>query len=187
MKHHQGYIGGYGHLQLTNLSKEMENIKSSLLAKIPISFLYQQWSEDGHHGNRRGCRKQPLKFFSFGKQTCLLTGAIKNNTKTPPQACKSLGLGREQSSELGASEKQAHRHFQEQLCSPPIFNFGAQPFTHSTLHPRCGCPTKMVKHDSENRDDSNSHEEILHLNTDWNCPKGKKTVSYCWLGTAKTV
>lgn len=127
-------------------------------------------------------RKQPLKFFSFGKLTCLLTGAIrKNTTETTPEVWKSLGSGREQSSELGASEKQACNHFQGQLCSPPIFNFGAQPFTHGTLHPRCGCPTKMVKRDSENRDDSNSPEEILYLNTDWNCPKGKKTVSYCCL------
>lgn len=136
------------------------------MAKIPISFLYQQRPEHGHHGNRRGARKQPLNFFSFGKLTCLSSGTIKNNTETTPQACKSLGWGRQQPSELRASEKQACKHFQGQLCLLPIFNFGTQQFSHSTLHPRCGCPTKMVKRDSENRDDSNSPEEILHLNTD---------------------
>lgn len=55
-----------------------------------------------------GARKQPLKFFALGKRTCLLTGAMeKNNTETTPQACKSLGSGRQQLSELGAFEKQA--------------------------------------------------------------------------------
>lgn len=131
---------------------------------------------------QKRCKKTAFKVLvSFGKLTCLVSGTIKNNTETTPQACKSLGWGRQQSSELGASEKQACKHFQGQLYLLPIFNFGTQQFSHSTLHPRCGCPTKMVKCDSENRDDSNSPEEILYLNTEWNCLKGKKTVSYCCL------
>lgn len=144
---------------------------SQFLLFNSIVWAWASWQQ------KQVSKKTAFKVFSFGKLTCLLLEL----SRTTPQACKSPGSGRKQCSELGASEKQECKHFQGQPCSPPTFNFGAQQFTHGTLHPTCGCPTQMAKRDSENRDDSNPPEEILYLNTDWNCPKGKKTISRCCL------
>lgn len=66
-KHHQDIYWGFGHLWLTILSKQRKNIKTSVLAKIPISFLYQQWSEHRHHGNRRARKKTAFQVLFFWK------------------------------------------------------------------------------------------------------------------------
>lgn len=134
--------------------------------KSQFPFFSSNGLSTGIMAIEESARKQPLKFFSFGKGTCLLTGAIKKNNTNNTTSMQVTGLGKAESSELGAAEKQACKCFQGQLCSLPIFSSGTQQFNQGTLHPRCGCPTKMVKRDSENRDDSNSPEEILHLNTD---------------------
>jgi len=84
-----------------------------------------------------------------------------------------------QSSEFGASEEHAHASEGFFVHWVPIFSVRTQPFTHDLLHPKRGCPTKMVKRDSQQRWLLSCPKEIALWNTDWNWQKGKKTASRC--------
>lgn len=124
------FTGGSGHLWLTILSKQRENIKTSVLAKIRISLICQQWSEHGHHGNRRTCKKTAWK-----TDLSLNWSHQEEQHWSNTTSMQVTGLGKAAVVWIKSIWEAGMQTLPRAALFMPIFNFRTQQFTQGTLHP----------------------------------------------------